>query len=35
MKVDFVIPLFNEEESLPRFHQMLEAAKLPEGWERR
>jgi dolichol-phosphate mannosyltransferase len=35
MKVDFVIPLFNEEESLPAFHQMLEATKLPERWERR
>jgi len=35
MKVDFVIPLFNEEESLPAFHQMLEATELPEQWKRR
>jgi len=35
MKVDFVIPLFNEEESLPRFHQMLESTELPERWKRR
>jgi len=35
LKIDFVIPLFNEQETLESFHQMLEATKLPEGYSRR
>jgi dolichol-phosphate mannosyltransferase len=33
--VDFVIPLYNEQAGLIRFHEMLEATSLPEGYERR
>jgi|SRR6185295_14981254 len=35
MKVDFVIPLFNEQESLLKFHTMLEAIDLPESYSKR
>jgi len=35
VKIDFVIPLFNEQETLASFHQMLESTKLPEGYSRR
>jgi polyisoprenyl-phosphate glycosyltransferase len=35
MKIDFVIPLFNEQESLPDFHRNLAATVLPESYSRR
>jgi glycosyltransferase involved in cell wall biosynthesis len=34
-KIDFVIPLYNELEGLPRFHSLLEATALPDDYERR
>jgi polyisoprenyl-phosphate glycosyltransferase len=33
--VDFVIPLYNEQAGLIRFHEMLDATSLPLGCERR
>src|SRR5215831_1721207 len=33
--IDFVIPLYNELEGLPRFHSLLEGTALPEGYSRR
>src|SRR5262252_5037858 len=33
--IDFVIPLYNERESLPRFHSLLEVTALPEDYVRR
>lgn len=33
--IDFVIPLFSEEGSLPGFHSQLESVQLPEGYTRR
>ncbi|MEO8377911.1 MAG: glycosyltransferase family 2 protein [Candidatus Sumerlaeota bacterium] len=32
VKIDFVIPVFNEQESLLDFHRMLLATELPEGY---
>jgi dolichol-phosphate mannosyltransferase len=34
-KIDFVIPVFNEEDGLGRFHQSLEETMLPDGYLRR
>jgi dolichol-phosphate mannosyltransferase len=34
-KVDFVIPLYNEQAGLIRFHEMLDATPLPPEFERR
>src|SRR5437867_4430192 len=34
-KIDFVIPVFNEEDGLGRFHQLLEETRLPDGYLRR
>src|SRR5262245_2524693 len=33
--IDFVIPLYNELEGLPRFHSLLEETVLPTGYSRR
>jgi len=33
--VDFIIPVFNEEEGVAAFHQLLEETPLPEGFTRR
>src|SRR5258706_11276159 len=33
--IEFVIPLFNEQESLHGFHKLLETTKLPENYARR
>ncbi len=33
--IDFVVPLFNEQESLPGFHKLLDELNLPEGYVRR
>jgi polyisoprenyl-phosphate glycosyltransferase len=33
--IDFVVPLFNEQDSLPRFHKLLEETKLPDAFLRR
>src|SRR5438128_861683 len=33
--IDFVIPLFNEQESLPGFHKLLDEIRLPEDLARR
>ena len=33
--IDFVVPVFNEQDSLPRFHKLLEETKLPDGYTRR
>ena len=33
--IDFIIPVFNEEGSLPAFHAMLDAIELPAGHTRR
>ena len=35
MLVDFVIPLYNEQESLVRFHTLLDQAELPSEYTRR
>ena len=32
LRIDFVIPVYNEEESLPEFHRMLRAVELPPGF---
>src|SRR5262249_5621844 len=33
--IEFIVPLFNEEESLPGFHKLLDEAAIPDGFERR
>ncbi|HLH30980.1 MAG TPA: glycosyltransferase family 2 protein [Terriglobia bacterium] len=33
--IDFVVPLFNEEDGLLRFHRLLDETALPEGYSRR
>ena len=33
--IEFVVPLFNEQESLPGFHKLLDTTKLPEEYSRR
>ena len=33
--IEFIVPLFNEEESLPGFHKLLDEAVIPDGFERR
>src|SRR5215475_11245220 len=33
--IDFVVPLFNEHDSLPRFHKLLEETRLPDAYSRR
>jgi len=33
--IEFIVPLFNEEESLPGFHKLLDEAAIPDGYERR
>src|SRR5262245_17662233 len=33
--IDFVIPLYNEQAGLIRFHEMIEATSLPAAYERR
>src|SRR5436853_6939407 len=33
--IDFVIPLYNEQESLLAFHALLDETSLPDGYSRR
>ena len=33
--IDLVVPLFNEQDSLPRFHQILHETKIPDEYSRR
>lgn len=35
LKLDFVVPLFNEQESLRKFHETIEASVLPQRYSRR
>lgn len=33
--IEFIVPLYNEQEGLPSFHKLLDGIELPEGYARR